>query len=243
MIAIILGGGYATRLWPLTKDKPKPLLSVAKKPIIEYIVEKLVELEVIKQIIISINLKFEPHFREWQSMYHNSVEILVEKSRSEEEKLGAVKALAQITSKVDDDCLILAGDNLFESDLDGMIQTFNEKKAPIIALYNVKSLDLAKQYSTINLDTDNRIIDFVEKPKIPKTTLIGTCIYIVPKRTLPRLKEYLEKGLGRDEPGLFIEWLHRQEPVYGYILEGYWCDIGNLESYKKADKFFSNLLT
>ncbi len=241
MIAIILAGGYATRLWPLTIDKPKPLLPIAEKPIIEYIIEKLVKQKIIERTILSINKKFEPKFKEWQRMSHNPVEMVADRSRSEEEKLGAVKALENITSNIDDDCFILAGDNLFTSDLDGMIRTFKEKNAPIVALYDVKIRDLAREYSTINLNEDGRIIEFTEKPKKPKTTLIGTCMYILPKRTLPRLREHLDSGLGRDEPGLFIEWLHKQEPVYGYILEGHWFDIGNLGLYKEAERFFSKL--
>ncbi|MCP8318500.1 MAG: nucleotidyltransferase family protein [Candidatus Methylarchaceae archaeon HK01B] len=241
MIAIILAGGYATRLWPLTIDKPKPLLPIAEKPIIEYTIEKLVKQKIIERTILSINKKFEPKFKEWQRMSHNPVEMVADRSRSEEEKLGAVKALENITSNIDDDCFILAGDNLFTSDLDGMIRTFKEKNAPIVALYDVKIRDLAREYSTINLNEDGRIIEFTEKPKKPKTTLIGTCMYILPKRTLPRLREHLESGLGRDEPGLFIEWLHKQEPVYGYILEGHWFDIGNLGLYKEAERFFSKL--
>lgn len=216
-------------------------MPIAEKPIIEHTIEKIVKQEIIERIILSINLKFEPKFKEWQRMSHNPVEMVVDRSKSEEEKLGAVTALENITSKIDDDCLILAGDNLFTSDLDGMMRAFKEKNAPIIALYDVKSRDLAREYSTITLDTDGRIIEFAEKPKKPKTTLVGTCIYILPRRTLPRLREHLERGLGRDEPGLFIEWLHKQEPVYGYILEGYWFDIGNLESYKEAERFFSKL--
>ncbi|MCP8310672.1 MAG: nucleotidyltransferase family protein [Candidatus Methylarchaceae archaeon HK01M] len=241
MIAIILAGGYATRLWPLTIDKPKPLLPIAEKPIIEYTIEKLVKQKIIERTILSINKKFEPKFKEWQRMSHNPVEMVADRSRSEEEKLGAVKALENITSNIDDDCFILAGDNLFTSDLDGMIRTFKEKNAPIVALYDVKIRDLAREYSTINLNEDGRIMEFTEKPKKQNTTLIGTCMYILPKRTLPRLREHLDSGLGRDEPGLFIEWLHKQEPVYGYILEGHWFDIGNLGSYKEAERFFSKL--
>ena len=238
MIAIILAGGYATRLWPLTLDKPKPLLPIVGKPIIDYIIEKLVKYENIKQIIVSTNQKFEQHFKKWQSMSKFPIEMEIDKSQCELEKPGAVKALAEIASKLDDDCIILAGDNIFTSDLGNMIQFFREKKAPIVALYDLKDLDLAKQYSCIMIDVNKRIKEFVEKPEIPKTSLIGTCIYLLPRRTLFRFKEYLDKGLGRDEPGRFIEWLHSQEPVYGYMVDGYWCDIGTLEAYQEANRIF-----
>lgn len=241
-MAIILAGGYGKRLWPLTRDKPKALLPIAEKPIIEYIIEKLITLYGIEQIIISTNLRFESCFREWiATTNYQNVEIVADKSLSEEEKPGAVKALAEITSNIHSDCLIMAGDNLFNADLKEMIEFYKKKSSPIVALYDLKKLDLAKHYATVLIDQDNRIVDFEEKPSKPKTTLIGTCIYILPKRTLPRLKEYVKKDLGKDQPGRFIEWLHKREPVFGYILEGYWWDIGTPESYCEADRFFSNL--
>ncbi|MCP8307180.1 MAG: nucleotidyltransferase family protein [archaeon] len=242
IIVIILAGGYAKRLWPLTREKPKPLLPVSEKPIIEYIIEKLSTLYGIERIIISTNLRFESCFREWLATTgYQHIEIATDNSRSEEEKPGAVKALAELTSKIHSDCLIMAGDNLFTADLKGMINLYKKKSSPVIALYNINNLNLAKHYATVLLDQDNKIADFEEKPSQPKTTLIGTCIYILPERTLPRLREYVGKDLGKDQPGRFIEWLHKNEPVYGYILEGYWWDIGTLESYIEADKFFLSL--
>jgi len=240
LIAIILAGGYAKRLWPLTKDKPKPLLPVAKRPVIEYILEKL-RGHGIECITISTNLRFESYFREWlATTNYQHIQIVADKSRSEEEKPGAVKALAEITSNIHNDCLIIAGDNLFTADLEGIIDFYKKKSSPIVALYDVKKTSLAKHYATALLDQDSRIVDFEEKPSNPKTTLIGTCIYILPERTLPRLREYIKKDLGKDQPGRFIEWLHKQEPVYGYTLKGYWCDIGTPKSYVEADKFFSD---
>jgi len=243
LIVIILAGGYAKRLWPLTKEKPKPLLPVAKRPIIEYIIDKLMR-HGIERIIISTNLRFESCFREWlATTSYQRIEIVADKSRSEEEKPGAVGALAELTSKVHNDCLIIAGDNLFTADLKEMINFYRKKSSPVIALYNTKDLNLAKRYATVLLDQDNKILDFKEKPSQPKTTLVGTCIYILPKRTLPKLKQYVENDLEKDQPGRFIEWLYKQEPVYGYILEGYWCDIGTPKSYAEADKFFSSIVT
>jgi len=240
VIAIILAGGYAKRLWPLTRDKPKPLLPVAGRPIIEYILDKLNSLSEVEHIIISTNLRFENYFRGFAARNY-SVEIIADRSRCEEEKPGAVAALAEITSNIHSDCLIIAGDNLFTADLRGMINFYREKLSPIVALYDVGEKELAKHYAAALLDKDGRIIDFEEKPQQPKTTLIGTCIYIFPERILSRLREYVEEGLERDQPGKFIEWLHRREAVYGYVLNGYWWDIGTEESYNKANKFFLNI--
>jgi len=242
-MAIILAGGYAKRLWPLTMEKPKPLLPVAKRPVIEYVIDKLMRYGM-KKIIISTNIRFESCFREWLvTTCYQHIDIVSDNSRSEEEKPGAVKALAEITSKIHSDCLVIAGDNLFTSDLKEMMDFYKKKSSPVIAVYDTKDLSLAKQYATVILDQDNKIIDLKEKPSQPKTSLVGTCIYILPEKTLPRLREYVGKDLGKDQPGRFIEWLHKQEPVFGYVLEGYWCDIGTPESYAKADKFFSSMIT
>jgi len=240
MIAIILAGGYAQRLSPLTENKAKPLLPVAGKPIIEHIIDKLTELKEVEKIIISTNLKFKPHFEEWlKTTGYRNIEIIADNSQCEEEKPGAVKALTSITSKLNEDCLVIAGDNLFTSDLKNLIHIFKEEKYPIIALYDVKNLNLAKKYAIVELDPQGRIMNFIEKPSNPKTTLIATCIYLLPSRTLPKLEEYLQKKIGNDEPGRLIEWLHKQQPIHGYPLQGYWYDIGSAEQYRKVRRIFS----
>lgn len=184
MIAIILAGGYATRLQALSKNVPKPLLKVASKPIVEYIFDKLAEIEDIQYVIISTNLRFEQQFREWLgSNFERRVEIIADKSRSEEEKLGAIATLAQLTSGMSDDCLIIAGDNLFTSSLRPMTRAFKDKSCAVVALYDIKDHELAKQYSTASIDAQGKIMGFSEKPAQPETTLVGTCIYILPKRT------------------------------------------------------------
>jgi len=242
-VAVVLAGGYAKRLWPLTRDKPKPLLPVAGKPILAYILEKVLRVGV-NRIILSTNLRFRSDFEGWLNRSgFVRVEVVADRSRREEEKPGAVKALAEITKNIKDDCLILAGDNIFTSGLEDMVKVFSRVYAPLIAVYDVGDFELAKRYSTVTLDSEGRIVEFVEKPEKPKTTLIGTCIYILPAKTLPRIGEYIDKGLGRDEPGRFIQWLCKQETVYGYRLEGEWWDIGNIETYRDADKYFSKLLS
>jgi len=242
MIAIILAGGYAKRLWPLTKNRPKPLLPVAGKPILKYILEKVEKLPV-NRIILLTNMRFRFEFEEWLAVNgYREVEVVADDSRCEEEKPGAVKALAELTARLSDDCLIVAGDNLFTDSLKGMVEMFNLLRAPVIALYDVGSLEVAKNYSTVVMDEDGRIVGFVEKPPNPETTLVGTCIYMFPGRILPKVKEYVDEGLGADEPGRFVEWLHEREPVYGYVLEGLWFDIGTPETYAQADRSFSKLI-
>jgi glucose-1-phosphate thymidylyltransferase len=239
LIAIILAGGYGKRLQALSKNLAKPLLKVAGKPIISHVFDKLAEVEEVRHVIISTNLRFEEQFREWlESNSEGRAEIIADRSRCEEEKPGAIAALAQMAPRINDSCLIIAGDNLFTSSLKPMICTFNEKSCATVALYDVKDRELARQYSTAAIDAESRIIEFCEKPAKPETTLIGTCIYMLPQRTLTRLREHLMEETERDNPGRFIGWLCRREPVYGHILGGHWWDIGTIDQYHEANQAF-----
>jgi glucose-1-phosphate thymidylyltransferase len=245
MIAIILAGGYAKRLWPLTLNKPKALLPISGKPIVNYVVEKLTSLDPpMSRIILSTNQRFQSQFKKWlESAEYHGVELVPEKSSKEDEKLGAVRALADIIERIgDEDVLVLAGDSLFIDRLNGFLSFFYEKHAPTIALYYARSSAEVKRGSTVVIGESGRILEFVEKPMHPVTTLVGACVYAFPVGIGKRLKEYLQLGLATDEPGRFIEWLHKQEPVYGYAFKDYLWDIGTLESYRATDKFFSQLV-
>jgi glucose-1-phosphate thymidylyltransferase len=242
MIAIILAGGYAKRLWPLTRDKPKALLPVAGKPIIDHVVEKLVSLEPsVSKIVLSTNLKFLSHFEEWlENSQYRIIRLIPEDSRSEKEKLGAVRALADIVDKMGSkEALVVAGDSLFTDRLEGFVRFFHERHAPTVALYHARNLAETKKGSSVLIDDSNRILEFVEKPSRPKSTLVGACLYALPAGISRRFREYLALGQTTDEPGRFIEWLHLQEPVYGYLLKDYLWDIGTIDSYKAANEFFA----
>jgi glucose-1-phosphate thymidylyltransferase len=199
--------------------------------------DKLAEVEDIGHVIISTNLRFEPQFREFlESNDKNGAEIIADRSSCEEDKPGAIASLAQIAPRINDSCLIIAGDNLFTSNLRPMIRAFRDKSCATVGLYDVGNRELAKQYSTAIMDPEGRIADFREKPDNPETTLIGTCIYILPQRTLKRLNEYLADAADRDNPGRFMAWLCKREPVYGHVLDGYWWDIGTIDQYNEASQ-------
>jgi glucose-1-phosphate thymidylyltransferase len=241
MIAIVLAGGYAKRLWPLTMDKPKALLPIAGRPMIDYVVEKLASLDPpMRRIVLSTNLKFQLQFEKWLETSQNyNIELMPEKSSCEEEKFGAVRALADIVENVaPEDVLVLAGDNLFTDKLGNFIRFFCEKYAPTVALYHARNLAETKKGSTVEVDEDGRILEFKEKPAHPRTTLVGACVYAFPAGINRRFGEYLQSGLATDEPGRFIEWLHKQEPVFGFMLKDYLWDIGTIDSYRAADEFF-----
>jgi glucose-1-phosphate thymidylyltransferase len=231
--AVILAGGYGKRLWPITLNTAKPLLPVCGRPVIEYIMEKLDEIECIRNIIISTNLRFGDDFKRWAEKYRDErIKIVVEESRSEKEKLGAVKALSRLSTQLEHDVLIVAGDNLFTGSPRPMIEKYSGR--PVIAIYDVRDAELAKLYGVVKIDDETRIIDLVEKPERPSSTSVSTGIYIFPRRVIHMIGEYLGEGGGGDRLGDFIQWLHKKIPVYGYLLDGDWWDVGDIESYKRA---------
>ena len=230
MKVLIMAGGYATRLWPITKGKPKPLLPVGDKHIIDYILEKVRELDL--EVYVSTNKFFERHFKEW--VKRSGVELIVEETISEEEKLGTIGAIKYAVSKLGlDDYLIVAGDNLFSFSLKEFLKRYDGK--PLIAVYDVGDFELAKRYGVVVLEGD-KVIDFQEKPLQPKSTLISTGVYALPKEIVGKIDEYLEEG-NRDSPGYFIEWLLKKGvEIYAYKFDDYWYDIGSADSYLEAMK-------
>lgn len=241
MKALILAAGYAIRLHPLTQDRPKPLLEIGRKKIIDRILDKIVNIEEIDSIYIITNDKFFEKFSDWLngSRYSNRISLINDGSASNETRLGAIKDLeiAIVEKDIDEDLLVIAGDNLFEFDLDEFLDFALARPDGIsVALYDINDYASAKKFGVVKVDRDNRIIDFEEKPERPKSTLISTGIYYFPKKKLQLIKEYLNaSGKGGDAPGYCISWLTKKDVVHGFIFSEDWHDIGDIESLKKAD--------
>ena len=234
MKAVIMAGGYATRLWPITKTKAKPLLPIGRKKIIDYIYEKVKKFNI--PIIVSTNKRFEGDFKEWAK--DKDVELVIEETTKEEEKLGAVRALAEIAKNINDDMFVLAGDNLFSFSLDDFYEFYQKIKKPLTALYDVGDFELAKRYGVAELD-GQRILKFYEKPEKPPSTLVGIGIYAFPKYAVEMLIEYVSKNQKHDNLGDFLSWLCENTEVYGFSFSnGNWYDVGNPDSYIEAFKFF-----
>lgn len=243
MKSIVLAAGYATRLYPLTKDRPKPLLDIGGKPVLEHILAHLETLDAIETIFIVVNHKFLTLFENWKTRYPSSKSILLldDGSTHEDNRLGAIGDLRFCvqSQRIDEDLLVIAGDNLFDMDLGAFLQ-FAKKKSPFcsLMLYDVKDLSLARHYGIVGIDTENRIVSFEEKPRNPQSTLSAMGVYYFPRKVLRTIETYLKSGSPQDAPGFLIRWLFAREPVYGYPSEGLWYDIGDLESYQKASELF-----
>lgn len=241
MEAIILCAGYATRLYPLTKDKPKPLLKINGIPIIERIAGKIKEINGISGINVVTNDRFYGQFIEWRNNFkaNKPLAILNDGTTSNENRLGAVGdinfALSQ--KNIKDDALIIAGDNLFDLDLQDALEEFKRKRSNIIVLHDVKDRSLARNYGVVEVDREGIVRKFEEKPKNPKSTLVSTGIYIFPKETLGRIREYASQN-NADKIGTFLELLHKTDSIYSHISEKAWFDIGSHEQLKKAEEHY-----
>lgn len=244
--SIILSAGYATRLYPLTKNRPKPLLDVGGKPIVEHIIKKIEEVDEINEIFIVTNDKFYKNFLDWNNSFESSKKIVIinDKTASNENRLGSLGDIKFVIEHMNlmDDILVVAGDNLFEFSILDVVKLYRRKKKTIVALYDVKDLELAKHYGIVLVNEDNKIIHFEEKPKNPKSTLSSTGIYIFPYRIAVKIIEFVKEEDKKDKIGNFLEWLYKNKEVYCYISQKKWFDIGSLSQLEKArQEFHDNL--
>lgn len=245
MKVIILAAGYATRLYPLTLNQPKPLLPVAGKPMIEYVLDNLAPVGGIDRIYVVTNAKFAGHFQRWADGYQSQEKlnftIVNDQSTDDTNKLGAIGDIHFVlqNQNVDDDIIIVAGDNLFSKKLEGFGQFCREKKAPVLALYDVGDLEQIKKYNSISLDDQGRITFFEEKPKNPTSTLTGIALYYYPKSALPLIRQYIAEGNNPDQPGRLVQWLYPRTPVYTWKVPGIWYDIGSRETLEEANRIFA----
>ncbi|MFC1699505.1 nucleotidyltransferase family protein [Candidatus Omnitrophota bacterium] len=244
MKCLILAAGYATRMYPLTLNTPKPLLSVGGKPAIEHIIARIDEIDEIDEIFVVTNKKFFQHFKQWQDKFRSKIpiKILNDGTASENDRLGAIGDMDFAINQegIDDDLLVIAGDNLFELGLKTFID-FSRQHSPSssVGLYNLKDLAAVKRYSQVRVDENDRIVEFTEKPEHPSATLVAKCIYFFSKSELGLINEYVRSGNHADAPGRYIAWLCQRVAVYGCAFRGKWYDIGNQEIYQKADQDFS----
>jgi glucose-1-phosphate thymidylyltransferase len=243
MKCLILAAGYATRLYPLTKETPKPLLEVAGKTILERLLDKISVIDKIDHVYIVTNARFANAFNEWVGDYQYSKPLTVinDGTTSNENRLGAIGDIQYVLdqTKIDDDLMILAGDNLFEFDLSDFDEFFQEKNADVITAYEITDLELQKRVGIVELDSAARVLSFEEKPQEPRSPWAVPALYIYKQETLPLIKKYLDEGNNPDAPGHFIPWLINHQPVFAFQFEGQWHDIGTLESYQEAQVVFA----
>ena len=243
MQALILGAGYATRLYPLTKDRPKPLLPVGGVPILERICEQLAAAGPLEAIHVVTNHRFADQYEQWrrddQARRPAAVPVRLhdDQTTTAEDRLGAIGDLQFVIERapVNDDLLVIAGDNLIAGSLAPFVERARARGASV-GLKDLRSTQLVSLYGVVETGPDGRIVGFEEKPPRPRSTLIAVGLYYFPRATLTLVGRYLREGHRKDQPGYYVQWLHRRTPVYGCVLDPEWFDIGDLESYRRADE-------
>ena len=231
MYVLILAGGFATRLWPLTEKRAKPLLQLAGKPLISYIIEKIPEK---LPIIISTNQVFKENFEELCEKHPNhNISVFIEDSASDEGKKGALAATALVIrkKKLDKPLMLLAGDNYFGFSLKDFTEAYDDQ--PILAVYDTKSLDKAKKFGVVTID-GKKVVKFTEKPDEPDSTMVSTGCYIFPTNVFDEIVEYSREN--NDNLGGIFEHLLQKQEIHAYPFEEKWMDIGSFQAYLDAHK-------
>lgn len=227
---------------PLTLNTAKPLLPIGGQPLVDYVLRRIDEIDEVGQIYVVVNDRFFEDFRVWAEQAPTSKEIVLVNDGSicNENRLGAIADINLVveTEGIQDDLLVVGGDNLFDFGLQEFVSFFRGKGTSV-GLHVCDDPELVKKYSAVDLDGEARVVSFEEKPERARSNLVAICLYLFEKVALPFLKQYLDEGGNPDAPGHYIEWLHEQIPVYGKILEGWWCDIGNERTYREADKLYA----
>jgi glucose-1-phosphate thymidylyltransferase len=240
MNALVLAAGYATRLYPLTQTVAKPLLPVGGRPMIDYIVDAISEVPGLESLHVVTNSRFAEDFRRWAGARdERPVAVHDDGTRSDDDRLGAIGDIRFVVERAGldaDDLVVVAGDNLFDFSLRGQVAFWREKgRASCLALYDVGDRELARQYGIVELDEQDRVVGFVEKPDAPQSTLAATAAYVFHREHVALLDAYLGEGNVPDQPGRFVAWLQAREPVYGYRARGEWHDIGDRAQLLAAD--------
>ena len=245
MNVLILAAGYATRLYPLTLTKAKPLLEVAGKPMIEWVLDNLAPIPDIDKVYVVTNNKFAADFQVWADSYAKqqtklSFKIVNDGSTSDSDKLGAIGDINYVIKTegiADHDLIVVAGDNLFSQPISGFALVA-KGSAAALAVYDVGELEAIKQYNSIKVDQDGVILHFEEKPANPTSTLTGIALYYYAKETVPLFQTYVEEGNNPDQPGRFVQWLYSRKPVKTWQVPGTWYDVGSNESLEQANRIF-----
>ncbi|MBR5295305.1 MAG: nucleotidyltransferase family protein, partial [Clostridia bacterium] len=233
MKCLILAAGYATRLYPLTENFPKPLLTVGGKTILDWVIDDMDTIGEIDEYVVISNHKFAAHFEEWAKTKKQKITVVDDGTSTNETRLGAVKDVQFAIEKLslDDDMLVIAGDNLLDFSLTKFISYAKEKNTTCCMRYYEKDEKKLLKCGVYTVDENDKIIEMTEKSPNPATHWVGPAFYYYTKEDAARVQEAIDAGCGVDAPGSFIAWLCKQKDVHSMEMPGSRYDIGNLESY------------
>lgn len=244
MKCLILAAGYATRLYPLTENFPKPLLKVQEKTILDWLLEDIDKSGVVDEYVVISNHRFAHHFQEWAGGHTLPITVLDDGTENNETRLGAVRdvqfAIEELELK--DDLLVIAGDNLLNFSLTDFIAYQREKQTTCIMRYWEESEEKLHKTGVAVVDDKDQIVEMEEKPEKPKSHWCTPPFYIYKAADVGLVKVGIESGCGVDAPGSFIAWLSTQTVVHAYEMPGKRYDIGNLQSYEEVKKSYKGIV-
>ena len=239
---IVIAAGYATRLYPLTENFPKPLLKIGQRSILERMLDDIDHIDDIDEHIIVTNHKFAPIFEEWLSgvAYKKPIRIIDDGTSTNETRLGAVRDLLLAISEcnVDDDIMVLAADNILDFSFQGFVDFFHKKGSSVIMCYHEPELKRLQRTGVIAVDDTMRVLEMQEKPQVPVSELAVPPFYIYRRSDLPLIKDCLAHGCGFDAPGNPAHYLVDVTSIHAWPMPGSRYDIGSLDSYKEAQELF-----
>ena len=241
MKCLILAAGYATRLYPLTENFPKPLLKVKDKTILDWLIEDLNSFNVIDEYYVVTNDRFVESFNAWN--HYDNLKVINDGTNNNESRLGALKDIELVLDSVyiDDDLLIMAGDNLLDFSLENYINYFKDINTSCVLRFFQSDVEKLKATGVAEIDDNDLVIHMEEKPKFPKSNWTIPPFYIIKKRDLAYVKKAIREGVNTDAPGSFIAYLASKVPVHAYKMDGNRYDIGTIESLEEANKTYNGI--
>lgn len=246
MDCIILAAGYATRLYPLTENMPKPLLKVKEKTILDWLIDDISKSGRIDRYIVVSNHKFAKQFEVWAKEKKSDVPIFVldDKTESNETRLGAVADILYAVKElnVSGETMVIAGDNVLDFSLCHFIEYFDQKKASCIMRYFEPDVKRCQSSGVVEINEDDKIRSMEEKPENPKSNWVTPPFYLYTKEDIQKLEAALEDGCGKDAPGSFPAYLCKKNSVYAMEMPGKRYDIGNLKSYEMVQNTYQGIL-
>ena len=244
MKCLFLAAGYATRLYPLTENFPKPLLKVREKPILDWLIDDLESQPgLVDEYVVVTNDKFAAHFEDWTKSRGERIVVVNDGAKTNETRLGAVKdaQLAIEKAQIDDDLLVLAGDNLLDFSLRRFVAYAQEKRSTCVMRYYEPELGKLRKRGVAEIDDSERIVSMIEKPAEPKSHWCVPPFYYYARKDLKLIKRGIESGCGVDAPGSLVAWLCEQTNVYAFEMPGKRYDIGDLASYETVQKEYQGV--
>ena len=243
MKCLILAAGYATRLYPLTENFPKPLLPVQDKPILDWLIDDMDTLGEIDEYVVISNHKFAHHFDAWARTKTQKVTVVDDGTSSNETRLGAVKDIQYAIDKLslDDDMLVIAGDNLLDFSLTEFIKYAKAKNTSCIMRFYEPSEKKLLKCGVVTIDENDKILEMTEKSPTPATHWCCPPFYYYTEEDAKLVQKGIDSGCGVDAPGSYIAWLCKQTTVHAMEMPGKRYDIGNLKSYENVQKEYKGI--